>query len=124
MGDRLDVGYCDLVNGHDRDQRESQVADLVEQAVEFGLVHTCGAESGGAVALVGKARDIEPGRPSLIEVAPEADHVRPGLSLAANAGWCLAHRAARSMRLVAGAAWGAGSRWSRHREMPRPIRAP
>ncbi len=75
--------------------------------MEFGLVDTCGAENGGAVALVGKARDFEPGHPSLIEVALEADLVEPDLSLAATARLCLAHRAARaSMGAVATAASG------------------
>ena len=92
--------------------------------MQCGLVDDGDPEGGGAVALVGEARDLEPGRPSGTEVAPEADLVEPDLSLAASAGRCLAHRAARcSTRLVAGAASGAALRWSRHREMPRPIRA-
>ena len=44
------VGLVDDVD--DRDQRQAQVADLLQQAVQRGLVDDRAVEDGGAVALV------------------------------------------------------------------------
>ena len=61
----------------DRDEREAQVADLLEQAVQRGLVDDRAVQDGGAVGLVGEAQPVEPGGPPVVEVALEADLVRP-----------------------------------------------
>ncbi len=47
----------------DRDQRQAQVADLLEQAVQRGLVDDRAVEDGGAVALVGEGQPVEPRGP-------------------------------------------------------------
>src|SRR5271166_6169600 len=79
------------VQGRDRDQRQAEVADLVEQAVQGGLIDRPSADGGGSVAFIGEAQDLQPGRPSRLEVAPQTDLVEPDLLLAASPRGCLAH---------------------------------
>ena len=63
----------------DRDQRQADVAHLLEQAVQRGLVDDRAVDDGGAVALVGEAQPVEPGGPAGVEVPLEADLVPSGL---------------------------------------------
>ena len=72
------VGLVGLDVG-DRDQRQADVADLLEQAVQRGLVGDRAVDDGGAVALVAEAQAVEPGSPAGIEVPLEADLVASGL---------------------------------------------
>ena len=55
------------------------VAHLLEQAVQRGLVGDRAVDDGGAVALVGEGQPVEPGGPSGVEVPLEADLVPSGL---------------------------------------------
>jgi hypothetical protein len=52
----------------DRDQRQGQVADFPEQAVQRGLVGYRAADDGGAVVLIGEDQSVKPGGPPGIEV--------------------------------------------------------
>jgi hypothetical protein len=61
----------------DRDERQAQVADFLEQAMQRGLVGYRATDDGGAVVLVGQAQSVKPGSPPGIEVPPEADFVPP-----------------------------------------------
>jgi hypothetical protein len=54
----------------DGDQRQTYVADLLEQAMECCLVGNKARGDGGAVALVGQAKSVKPGGPWRIEAAP------------------------------------------------------
>lgn len=54
----------------DGDQRQTYVADLLEQAMECCLVGNKARGDGGAVALVGQAKSVKPGGPSRIEAPP------------------------------------------------------
>src|SRR6476660_4216730 len=58
-----------------RDQWQSGVAHLLEQAMERGLVGNVPPDDGDALALVAEAQAVKPGRPSAIEVPLEADLV-------------------------------------------------
>src|SRR5207249_6698645 len=73
-GGRIGLAGFDL---SDRDQRQAQVADFLEQAVQRGLVGYRAADDGGAVAGVGEAQSVKPGGPPGIEVPLEADFVPP-----------------------------------------------
>src|ERR671933_488878 len=64
-----------LVGGRDGDEREAEVADLAEQAVECGLVGDRAVENGGAVGLSGQGHAVEPGGPAVGEVSFHADLV-------------------------------------------------
>ena len=66
------------VEADDRDQRQAGVADLLEQAVEGGLVGDRAPEDRRTVALVAEAQAVEPGGPAAVEVALEADLVASG----------------------------------------------
>jgi hypothetical protein len=73
----------------DGDQRQTYIAHLLEQAMECCLVGNKARDDGGAVALVGQAKSVKPGRPPRIEVSLETDFVPSGLAMIA--GRCLAH---------------------------------
>jgi hypothetical protein len=47
--------------------------------MQRGLVDDRTTDDGGAVAGVGEAQSVKPGRPPGIEAPPEADFVPPGL---------------------------------------------
>src|SRR5450755_1498223 len=59
----------------DRDQGHADVADLLEQAVQCGLVDQLAAQHGGAVLLVREGEPVEPGGPAGVEVPGQADLV-------------------------------------------------
>ena len=59
----------------DRQQREPEVAELVQQSVQRGLVGDRAAEDGGAVVGVGEVEVVEPGGPAVVEPALDADLV-------------------------------------------------
>ena len=59
----------------ERDQGDADVAELVEQAVQRGLVDDGAAEDGGAVVIGHEIQSVEPGRPARPEVAADADLV-------------------------------------------------
>src|SRR4051794_8003459 len=61
----------------DRDQRQTDVAKLVQQAVQSGLVDDGTSEQAEAVT-GGEGHRIEPGGPSGVEAPPEADLVPAG----------------------------------------------
>ena len=79
----------------DGDQRQAEVADLLEQAVQRGLVDDRAVEDGGAVGLVAEAQPVEPGGPAVVEVAREADLVLPRLVPAACRCLGVVHEAER-----------------------------
>jgi hypothetical protein len=70
----------------DRDQRQTHVADLLEQAIQRGLVDHRALDEGGAVVLVGDGQSVEPAGPSGIQVPLEADFVRSVRSHARKVG--------------------------------------
>jgi hypothetical protein len=78
---RLGGGYVGLVGVdlNDRDQRQTYVAHLLEQAMKSGLVDDKAMDEGGAVALVGEAQSVEPSGPSRSEVTLETDFVPSNL---------------------------------------------
>src|ERR1700710_45905 len=80
-GVRTDLG--------DRDQGQPDVADLLQQAVQRGLVDDLADEKGAAVALVGHAQSVEPRGPVRVEMAQQTDLVAPRSPLAA--GRSVAH---------------------------------
>lgn len=69
------IGGCVGRNLRERDQRDADVAELVEQAVQRGLVHHGAADDGGAVVLGGKVQSVEPRRPAGAEMPGDADLV-------------------------------------------------
>src|SRR5215207_758757 len=77
----------------DRDQRQAEVAHPSEQAVQRGLVDDRTVDAGRAVAVVGEGHPVEPGRPSGVEVALEADLVPSGPRTGAGRCVRLAHGA-------------------------------
>ena len=67
------AGVCDGLVGvdpGDRDQRQADVADLLEQAVQRGLVDDDAVDDGGAVAAGGEGQPVEPAWPSGCRGAP------------------------------------------------------
>lgn len=58
-----------------REQVDAEVAQLLEQAVQRGLVDDGPADDGGAVVPSGEGHPVEPGRPVLSEVPADADLV-------------------------------------------------
>src|SRR5579863_6005657 len=75
----------------DRDKRQAQVACLLEQAVECGLVGYGAVDDGGSVAVVSDGQPVKPGGPPGIEVPLEADLVPSGTAIVA--GRYVAHGA-------------------------------
>src|SRR6476619_3295371 len=73
----------------DRNQRQAHIADLLEQAVQRGLVDDDAVNDGGAVAAGGEGQPVKPGGPAVVEVPLEADLVPSGLA----GGRYFAHRA-------------------------------
>ena len=71
----------------DGDQRQAQVADLLEQAVQRGLVDDRTAEHGRAVVGVGEGEAVEPGGPPAVEMPGEPDLVGAGLVRPAVEAW-------------------------------------
>jgi hypothetical protein len=63
----------------DRDQRQADIANLLEQAVQGSLIGYRAMDDGGAIAPVGETQPVKPGGPSGIEVPLEADLVSPAL---------------------------------------------
>src|SRR5947208_13095108 len=59
----------------ERDQRDAEVAQLVEQAVQRCLVGHGAGDDGGAVVVGGEAQSVEPSRPSGPEMSLDADLV-------------------------------------------------
>src|SRR5919106_1614453 len=59
----------------DGQQGEPEVAELVQQSVQGGLVGDGALEDGGAVVGVGEVEVVEPGRPAVVEPALDADLV-------------------------------------------------
>jgi len=49
----------------ERDQRDADLAQLLEEAAQRGLVDDRSSEDGGAVALAGESEPVEPGRPAV-----------------------------------------------------------
>ncbi|HWN61254.1 MAG TPA: hypothetical protein VNO25_11375, partial [Streptosporangiaceae bacterium] len=72
VGGRIGLAGFDL---SDRDQRQAQVADFLEQAMQRGLVGYRAADDGGAVVHVDEAKSVKPGSPPGIKVPFEADFV-------------------------------------------------
>src|SRR4051812_19509011 len=66
------------VGGQHRDQWQSQVANLLQQAVQRGLVDDRAVQERGAAGLVGEAQPVEPGSPALVEVSGDPDVVLVG----------------------------------------------
>jgi hypothetical protein len=66
-------------NLRDRDQWQAQIAHLLEQAMERGLVDDRAAKDGRPVAFVSEAQTVKPGDPAGLEVPLEADLVPSGL---------------------------------------------
>jgi hypothetical protein len=65
-------------NLHDRDQWQTQIAHLLEQAMERGLVGDRAAKDGRPVALVGEAQPVKPGGPSGLKAPLEPNLVPSG----------------------------------------------
>src|SRR5690349_9855528 len=87
-------------NLHDRDQWQAQIADLLEQAMERGLIGDRAAKDGRSIALMGEAQPVEPGGPSGLEAALEADLVSSGLLRTdSRCGW-LTHGAPTLVGLI------------------------
>jgi hypothetical protein len=63
----------------DRDQWQAYVAYLLQEAMKGGLVGYQAVDDGGAVAGVGDCHSVEPGGPSGMEMALEADFVSSGV---------------------------------------------
>ena len=80
-----------LINLRDRDQRQTQIAHLAQQAMQRGLVDHRAANDGCAVALVGEAQSVEPGGPSGLEVSLEADFVLSELATSVRRCVCVTH---------------------------------
>ena len=87
-------------------------AEVIEHAVELGLVCDRSGQRRGAVVVPGDGEVAQPGGPVVVEVALDPELV--GHRTAA----CSTRAGARLPAVMA-----AVFRWSRHREMPRPIRA-
>ena len=70
------------------DEDSADVAQAGEYAVELGLVGNRDGESGAAIAVAGHVELAEPGRPVVIEMAVDADRIRPvGVHENAPARW-------------------------------------
>src|SRR4051794_24629375 len=69
----------------DRDQRQTDVADSSQQAVQSGLVDDGAGDEGSAVALLDEGESFELDSPSGVEVSSKTDLVP--------VGGCLAHGA-------------------------------
>ena len=91
---RVGLGRSDL---HGRDQRQTDVANLLEETVQGRLVRHMAVDESGAAALVGEAESVEPRSPMSIEMPLEADLVLSGLVTTAR----------RCVRLVHGLTVGA-----------------
>lgn len=85
---RPDGGHVGMVGFDlgDRDQWKADVAYLLEQAIQRGLVDDRTMDEGRAVAVVGQGQPVKPGGPSGIEVPPDADFV-PSAACVANSSW-------------------------------------
>src|SRR4051794_22441472 len=66
-------------NGSDGHEREAQVADLAQQAMQCRLVGDGSVENGGAVGAPGQVHAVEPGGPARSEVSLQPDRVPVGL---------------------------------------------
>src|SRR5689334_22218806 len=72
----VSCGWCgtcgrewDGVGADDRDQGQPEVAELVQQPVEGGLVGHRSAEDGGAVVTPGQGEPVQPGGPPVVQAA-------------------------------------------------------
>src|SRR6266849_4167416 len=77
----------------DRDDRQAQVSNLVEHAVQGGLVEEQTLEQGGSIAGVGEGQALEPFSPAIIQVPLDADLITSGLVMFHSRCVCFAHRA-------------------------------
>jgi hypothetical protein len=95
IGVRIDIraGRLFGTNLHDRDQWQAQIAHLLEQAMERGLVGNRAPKDGRPVALVAEAQPVKPGGPSGLEAPPEPDLVPSGLLRVVSRCVCFAHGA-------------------------------
>src|ERR1700755_1582529 len=87
-------GGCWGISGFDvidRDQWQAQVARLLQQAVQRGLIGHEAMDEGGSVAVASDGQPVKPGGPPGIEVPLEADLVPSGTAIAA--GRYVAHGA-------------------------------
>ena len=66
----------------DGDQRQAEVADFLEQAMQRGLVGHRAGDERACRRFVGEAQSVEPGGPAGAEVTLNADLVRSGLEIA------------------------------------------
>jgi hypothetical protein len=66
-------------NVRDRDERQARVTHFLEQAMERSLVGYGAMDDGGAIALEAEAQPVEPGGPSGIEMALEANLIPSSL---------------------------------------------
>ena len=75
----MDVVGADVGDGN---QRQAQVADLLEQAMQGGLVGHRATDQRGAVGFVGEAQSVKPGSPAGAEVSLDPELVDAGLKIA------------------------------------------
>src|SRR5690606_14884377 len=61
--------------GREGDQRDAEVAELLEQSVQCRLVDDRAADDGGAVRGAGQVEAVEPRRPAGCQVAADRDLV-------------------------------------------------
>jgi hypothetical protein len=62
-------------HGRDRNQRQSDVAKPLQEAMKGGLVGNWAADDSGAVALSREAEAVEPGGPTRVEMSLDSDLV-------------------------------------------------
>jgi hypothetical protein len=74
-------GHVGLIrfDSSDRDQWQTNVAHLLKQAMQRGLVDDDAADRRSAVAAGPQGQPVEPGRPAVVKVTLEADLVPSGL---------------------------------------------
>src|SRR5947209_2110360 len=72
---RARPGGCVARDLAERDEGDADVAQLLEQAVQGGLVDHGATEDGDAVVLVGEAQSVEPCRPTGPEMSLDANFV-------------------------------------------------
>ena len=65
------------VGGGDRDQRDAEIADLLEHAVQRGLVGDGAGQDGRPVGGVADLQAIEAGGPAGVQTSDKADLVGP-----------------------------------------------
>src|SRR5690242_411683 len=83
--------FLGLINLRDRDQGQTQIADLSQQPMQRGLVDHRTANHGCAIALPGEAKYVEPGGPSGPEVPLETDFVLSETTTSVRGCVCVTH---------------------------------